>query len=369
MNLDKFKFEQQSGRLEGMASLFLILLLVLLIIIPVVYFFARHKARLEEATTAREDTRYRLLLTEWNLQEKELALLQALSGSDNQNDIVPILDSRASFEEAVQAFRENNPGHALLRQTPQLRQRFEFGFNNIRNPFVDTRMLAPGQKLRCRVRAGKREVEFVSTILAVTEEQLIVRPPLAKGRPVSLGHLPHLVFRVSRENDAEYQFSCMVRGEMQNETRAVVLDHTSKIHRLLFRNAERVPVSVETKFFVIRQDLIANTAAQAKAQEAQNAINGVIKDLSIGGAMAVVGAEGEKLSDGQVVVFKLPQTQIKEDLVMMVVGQTSLDNGQWQIHMKFQGLKELSRLKINRYLTTAKEASLSPGAESQPATQ
>ncbi|MDH4248942.1 MAG: PilZ domain-containing protein [Deltaproteobacteria bacterium] len=370
MNLDKFRFEQQAGRLESMVPLFLILLLLLLTIIPIVYFFMRYNARLEEATVQREDTRYRLLLTEWNLQEKELAVLQILSGSDNPADIVPILDSRGAFEEAVESFREKNPGHELLRKTPQLRQRFDFGFNNIRNPFVDTRMLAPGQKIRCLIRTAKREVEFVTTILATTEEQFIIRPPISKGQPVSLGHIPRLTFRVARENDAEYQFICPVRGELPNESRALRLEHTRTISRLLFRNAERVAVSVEAQFYVIRQDLIANTpTSQAKVSDAQNAINGVIKDLSIGGAMVLTREDGEALTEGQLVVFKLPQAQVKEDLTMVVVGQAALENGFWHIHLKFQGLKELNRLKISRFLATAKSPPKPAEAEPQPAAQ
>jgi c-di-GMP-binding flagellar brake protein YcgR len=213
-------------------------------------------------------------------------------------------------------------------------------------------MLSPGVKMRCILKLPKRELQFVTTVLALSEDHLYVRPPIAKGKPASLGNLRQLDFRVSRENDAEYEFTCRMLGQTPNEMKAVQLEHSHNINRLLFRNAERVDVEIDTQFYVIRQEFLGDKVGPRKAQDSQYMFRGTIKDLSIGGALVLAETPLRQLNDGDMIVFKLPEAQIKEDLAGLVVGGFPRGEQHAQVHLQFLGLKELNRLKLSKYLET-----------------
>ncbi|MDH5752163.1 MAG: flagellar brake protein [Deltaproteobacteria bacterium] len=367
LEMQKFRFEQQPGQIAGQSMAFIGLGVIIVIVSVVAFIFLRRKRTMEELTAHREDTRLKLLLTDLNLTDREIDVLSTVMNTDDPTRVIPLLESRGAFEEAVEEFRKENPGHQVLRFTPRLRQRLDYGFSNIRNPFIDTRMLSPGQKIRCSIRTPKKEVTFVTTIMGITEENFVIRPPVSKGRPISLGHMKNLGFRVSREQDAEYEFTSKVLGELPNETHALILSHSRSVSRMLFRNAERIPVDIEAKFFVIRQEVASEHApAHFKSTDAQGTFNGTLKDLSIGGALVFAGEDAQNIVEGDMVVFQLSQALIREDMVAMVVGQFERDEGNRQIHLQFQALKELNRLKLTRYLTTIKDSAAGPDTPQAP---
>ena len=320
------------------------------------FFYIRRRRWAEQMAEQREEARLRLMVSELNLTRTEIELLRTLLGGGDTADVLELMESRDRFEEAVLQFRQANPNHPTLRRVSQLRQRLEYGFSNVRNPFVDTRMLAPGARLRCRIRTPKREVNFLTTLLAVNEHQFIIRPPTAKGKPVNLGGLRELNFRVSRENDAEYEFTCAVEGQLPTGARPVMCGHTRSISRLLFRNADRVQVDIATEFYVIRQEFTnERTAGHLRALDSQFRFDGAIKDISIGGALAATQDSQERLHEGDMVVFHLPAAQIKDDLVAQVVGMFGRDDGSTAVHLQFLGMRELNRLKLGKYLVSLKK--------------
>lgn len=338
-----------------------------------VFFYLRRRRWAEEVAQSREEARLRLMVSELGLTRTEIQLLQRLLDGGDTAEILELMESRDAFEDAVRGFREANPDDPALRRMAQLRQRLEYGFNNVRNPFVDTRMLAPGTRLRCRIRLPQREVNFLTAILGVNEHHFIIRPPTAKGKPVNLGGLRELHFRVSRDNDAEYEFSCPIEGQLPTGNRAVMCAHTRSISRLLFRNADRIEVDIPTELYVIRQEFTnERTAGHLKALDSQYRMNGAIRDISIGGALMIAEGHHDRLHDGDMIVFRLPAAQIKDDLVGQVVGLLPLDDGTTQIHLQFLGLRELNRLKLGKFLVSLKRegAKYSHGTKQtqQPAT-
>jgi PilZ domain len=356
IDLSALKFRGDEGMaLNGiLGAAFLLVVIVAAGIFA--FFYMRRRRWAEEVAEQREEARLKLMVSELNLGRTEVQLLQTLTGGGDTADLLELLETRDKFEAAVQSFRDAHPADPALRRMAQLRQRLEYGFDNVRNPFVDTRMLAPGTRLRCRIKTAKREVSFLTTLMGVNERQFIIRPPTAKGKPVSIGGLRELQFRVSREHDAEYEFDCPVEGQLPTGTRAIICGHTRTISRLLFRNADRIDVEIPTEFYVIRQEFTnERTASHLRALDSQYRIDGVIRDISIGGALVVSQGKEERVHEGDMIVFKLPAAQIKDDVVGQCMGLFPRDDDTTQIHLQFMGLRELNRLKLGKFLVSLKK--------------
>lgn len=320
------------------------------------YVYVRN--RLQARQRARERAQHRLkgVVDELGLGSDDVALIAALVGADEVTAQVACLESRAAFEGAVRAFREQRPDDPALRRVNVLRQRLGFGFSNVRNPMNDTRMLPVGIKLQCRIGLPKRTVTFLTVLLGTNERQMTIRPPKAKGKPVDLGRFPTLTFRVSRENDAEYEFTCRVLGQSKSGVGAVGLAHTNEIERLLFRNAVRVPVDFASQFYVVRQDAIVDKSRAAlRPQDSQYVLTAQVRDVSIGGALVVVADPSQSPEGGDMVIFRMPEAQVHADMVAQVLRRVERPDGQAQLHLQFVGLKELDRLKLNRFIMEQQE--------------
>ena len=334
---------------------------IVLVVAGVVTLIVQRR-RMLRSRHQRQEERVKEVLTELNLGEEELRMIEQVTGSVNPTDHLALMESRPTFERRVKSFRERNPRHPALRKLGLLRQRLGFGFGNIRIPFSDTRMLPPGQKVQCKIPHPKRELSFVTSIVGTSENQFWIRPPTAKGKPVSLEKLPQLGFRVSRENDAEYEFTCRVLGQGPTAMRAVALEHTEEIRRLFFRNAPRIEVDLATEFYVVRQEAAEKSHALLRARDSQYVIKGRLRDLSVGGALAFVPVDEMSPHEGDTLIFHLAPAQIRDDLVAEVVRTVQAEGNLLKVNLQFVGLKELDRLKLNKYLTNLTgEAAARPG--------
>lgn len=324
------------------------------------FFYLRSRRQERELAAQREDTRLRLMVSELNLGHSEVELIQTLAGTNDISELLTLMESRESFEQVVQRFREANPRHPALKRVAPLRRHLEYGFTNVRNPFVDTRMLPAGTRLRCTIRLPKREVSFLTAIVATNESHFIIRPPTAKGKPARLDKLRELNFNVAREHDAEYEFTCPLEGQLTSGIMAVMCTHTRNISRLLFRNADRIEVDIPTEFFVIHQEFATDRPVGAlRAIDSQARFDGTLQDISIGGALAFARDAQEVVHEGDMVVFRLAAAVIQDDLVAQCVGVFPRDDGRLQIHLQFLGMKELNRLKLGKYLVGLKKSGAS----------
>jgi c-di-GMP-binding flagellar brake protein YcgR len=338
-----------------------VVLVVGLMVGSVVALFIQRR-RASQGRYERQTEHLKEMFTELNMGAEERRMIEEVTGSANPSDHIAMMESRPVFERRVKAFREKNPEHLALRRLGGLRQRLGFGFGNNRIPFGDTRMLPAGQRLQCKIAHPKRELSFVTTLVASSENQFWIRPPSVKGKPVSLEKFPELGFRVSRENDAEYEFTCKVLGQSPTAMRPVALEHTDQIRRLFFRNAPRIPVDLAAEFYVVRQEAAEKSHALLRARDSQYMIKGKLKDLSVGGALAAVAVDDTSPHDGDTLIFRLPAAQIRDDLVAEVLRTVPQSGNQLLVHLQFAGLKELDRLKLNKYLTNLVERA--PGAPS-----
>ena len=371
INLQNFQFRPSEGSVAAQFVLLGILGVVVAIILVALTFYLRQRKRLQELALLREEARFKLLMSEANLAARDRELLETFTESEDPGDNIPLLESRTEFEECLERFRAEYPEHEALKKAPALRQKLGYGFANPRYAFDNTRMLTSGIKMRCRVTLPKREVSFVTTVIGVTERQFFIRPPTSKGKPVKLPPMRHVVLRVSRSEDAEYEFQVSMLGQMSNALMAISCAHTTDIHKMFFRNAPRVAVHQETQFYIVRQEVAAErTHTKFKAEESQFALHGAIQDISLGGALVRVQLTANKPETGDMMVFRLPEAQIKEDLVTQVMGLSEQGKFECNVHLQFVGLNELNRLKLNKYIQIAQErAEAAPpvAGDAQPA--
>jgi c-di-GMP-binding flagellar brake protein YcgR len=349
----------EKGGSAASNSVIIVIMVVILAGAAVAAIVLYVRGRIQASQRARERAQIRLkgVVEELGMSPDDMALISALTSETNVMAQVAALESRAAFEGAVRAFRDARPEDPALRRVNALRQRLGFGFTNVRNPMNDTRMLPVGIKLQCRIGLPNRTISFLTVLLGTNERQMSVRPPKSKGKAVDLTRFPTLTFRVSRENDAEYEFACRVLGQSKSGVQAVGIAHTNEIRRLLFRNAVRVPVEFSAQFYVVRQDAIEDKARAAlRPQDSQYVLTVQMRDVSIGGGLALVADPDQAPDTGDMVIFRLPEAQVQSDLVAQVVRKSSRSDGQAQLHLQFAGLKELDRLKLNRFILDQQES-------------
>ena len=352
-NLD---LERLQFRPESVSEFNVIVPFILLGIIVIgaglgTFFYFRHKFRLEEMNRLREETRIRLMISEFSLGTDDQQFLCDLTGSNSPGRHIPLLESKTDFERSVLAFRTENPKHPGLNLVSNLRQKLGYGFGNMRNKFEDTRMLPVGSRLQCQIARKTKDIMFLTNIVGTSEQHMFIRPPLSQGRPVSISRFPILTLKISREGDAEYEITAKVAGETPNEMKTVILEHSTDIQKLAFRNAPRVRVALDEKFYVVRQQFASEKGhSKFKVHDSQYSFNGNVKDLSIGGALVVLPFSKLNPVVGDWVVFRIPEAQIHDDMVGEVVRLTPLEDAMIQLHLRFSGVKEINRLKMNKYL-------------------
>ncbi|MCZ6556150.1 MAG: PilZ domain-containing protein [SAR324 cluster bacterium] len=353
LDLSQLQFRAQGASDLNLIVLFAVLIVLLIGIGVLIFFYMRKKYRMEEMNRLREETRIKLLTSEFHLNEKDMTYFKLVTGSSSPGRYIPLLEIKTEFEEAAEAFRTENPSHPILLQAPGLRQKLGYGFGNLRNKFNDTRMLPVGSRLQCQIAQASKDIVFLTNILGSTEHNIFIRPPHSGGKPVSIAKFPTLTLKISREGDAEYEITAKVIGETPNEMKAVILEHTQDIQRLMFRNAPRIDTAVDGKFYLVKQDQAEERSHNKfKIADSSYSFVGKIKDLSIGGALVVIELTELSPQVGDWVVFKIPEAQINEDLVGEVMRLTTLEGNNLQVHLRFTGIKELDRLKMNKFLQT-----------------
>ncbi|MBT3226959.1 MAG: PilZ domain-containing protein [Deltaproteobacteria bacterium] len=306
------------------------------IVIGVVYNWLNNKKLLQV------DQRY--------MQKKEAARHKGVDFSDDTSrriemlskmvkmDPEKVLYNNKMFEGAVEKLRRKSPDDPMLLKIPELREDLGFTFFNRRAPFINTRMLQSGQKLRVAVNFKGKSHSYVSTIINTNEEEFWVKPPLVKGKAINLSKFKTFDFSVFRKNDGEYQFTCQLKNQISTPANALVMIHVNKIKKLLTRENDRYKLHFKRQFFL--SDSNANRSCQ-----------GVVMDISIGGLRFLVKEIPEGVEIGINVFFKLEEANIKQEIKAEVVKITS-EKGKNYIHLRYQDMSELNRLYLQKFVAS-----------------
>tara|TARA_A100001011_G_C13954741_1_gene692737 strand:- start:28 stop:693 length:666 start_codon:yes stop_codon:yes gene_type:complete len=211
-------------------------------------------------------------------------------------------------------------------------------------------MLEPGTHLECQIHLKDKNVVFISNVLDSNEKELLLKPPKVKSRPANMKQFTELHCKIRRENDADYEFKLKIIGQLVRDLNAVILEHTSNIHRLNIRNSERLQLDLEMEFEMTtgRQFEIDRQIDLGKSSYTK--LSGIIKDMSAGGIMIKLKElPSDAINREDVFVFHLPHASLRKKLAVSVLDVISHE-GLSDIHCAFRDVDMLTRMKINQYL-------------------
>jgi len=376
LSLEAFKFSQpkkahapittQSYVIMGLVALTIVGTIVAMIIIKKRRIREHiHRANVEKATLQLDVAMKHLEIPPIGRQ-----LLEDIANSKKPEVVIPLVQNSEDFEAKVDAFKQKKPDPKSVKRIYKLRQMLGYDFNNRRIPFTLTQMLNSELKLECQIPHPKRQILFISPILNVTETQLWIKPPTIKGKAANLKKFPHLICKIRRGEEADYEFQAPIQNQIAGKLDAVVLGHSQEIKKLFIRESERIQTSIATTFFVVSDEQLSTGQQQGVSKEemSETVIEGHIEDMSAGGFQIGAKVVPEDVNDGDIFVFHLPGANMREDLMAKVLKiiQRPTD---FTVHLQFIRMRELSRMKINKYLFNMKkrQGAASPSSSSSSA--
>ena len=322
------------------------------------YFVGRRKKheealRIQKVADEKAQLRLDVLLSKLSVIPPERQLLQKLAHATHPDEILPLVESVEDFEKKVETFKkEAKPEAKVLRNIYHLRHKLGFDVFNKRVNFITTQMLTGGVKLECKIPHPQKSILFVSPILNVTENNILLKPPTIRKQPVNLKKYRHLICRIRREDEADYEFQLPIKNQLFGNPNAIVLGHTKNIKKLFIREFERVPVDIFTTFYVMTEEQLSAMgagAAASKSDLALHSINGQIVDMSAGGFKAVCEKIPPNLEVGDIFIFHLQGANLREDLKAQVL-HFSKNGAAYDVNFQFFRTRELERLKIKKFL-------------------
>lgn len=349
LDLGKFGFRNEGEALSNQIVLAIGVFLLIFILAFAAFLYFRSNKHRENFNRRREEAKLKLMLSEYGLNKSDLDAVIEIAGSDSTGRFLPMLESKSAFELAVRKYKAEEPDSPVLKKVGQVRQKLRYGFSNLTYPFGDTRMLGLKTKVECRIPQASRDVVFATQILKTNETYFVIHPP-PPGEEALINKGQSLNFRIEREEDTQYEFNATVFQPRLGDNQ-IILEHSRDVQKLIIRSSERSAVDLDTKFYVVKESEAINRGhAKFTAKESQYAFNGHLRDLSAGGGLLVIDKKKQNPQKGDYIIFNLPMAQVNEDLVAEVMRITELSEEKEQIHLRFTGLKEINRLKINKFL-------------------
>ncbi len=333
--------------------------------------FKKYQEEMQRKKVAEEKAHLRLdvILSKLNIILPERKLLEALAnGASHPDDILPLVESVEDFEGKVTEFKKTKPDAKVLKSIYNLRHKLGFDVNNKRANFISTQMLAGGIKLECQIPHPTKQVLFVSTILTVSENGILLKPPTVKKKPVNLKRYPHLVCRIRRGEEADYEFQLPILNQIFGKPNAIVLGHTNNIKKMFIRESERVKVDIFTTFYAMTEEKLNSLGTGVsitKSDIALESVNGQIVDMSVGGLKAEVEKLPKNFEEGDLLIFHIQGANLREDMKARVL-KINPRGSEYDIHMQFFRTRELERLKIKKFIFRTQKQTQQTNTQSAP---
>lgn len=262
----------------------------------------------------------------------------------NKANTVPerLITNNDEFEKAVNKICALEPVDPLVQKLPGLREDLGFIFFNRRAPFITSKMLIPGNKIRVGMVIKTKKHSYVSTVLNTSEKEFWVKPPTSKGKVVNLRKFKTLEFRVFRRSDGEFRFFCKLKKQISKPVHAIVLEHSDDIKRLPKRKDDRYRLQFERRVYFV------NNVDQEES--ANISCVGTVVDISNGGMKFNVKELPIEATVGTNIVFDLKEAKIKHSIHGSIV-RTSKHDKEISAHIQFTDLSELDRLYLQKFIS------------------
>lgn len=287
--------------------------------------------------------------------------LHILVDTEDPEKLLPVIKSNELFEKLFTQFKKGNPDPKEVQMINDLRRSLNFVFSNSKLPFLCSQMLPADMNLECEISFKGKNIFFLSPILETTENRILLKPPMVKGRPANLRQFPSVTCRLRRAKDADYQFTLKI-VEQSIEENAVILSHTTDIRKMSIRDSERIPMDVSVDFRVVHQEQYElGEDFEIKVNGDAPVAEGHIVDMSAGGVkihfteMPKGGIDSEHK-----VLFHLKYASLRRDLVGEVLNVLKLKQ-YYAAHLRFQDNDMLTRMRLSQYLHRVKKSQSADG--------
>ena len=356
----KFSYFQQVSLTEQLAFYSALFLVLGLIALGIRRHLLKEKAKetefLKQDYKAKEKKTLQTIITNLQLSAHEHKLLEQIAGASDFRKLYALIESAARFEKKVEAFKQKQPHAKLWSHIFALRHKLGFHANNPRTPFLCTQMLRKGMRLECSAHIGSKQILFISPIVNITEKHLYIKPPTNQGQPVSLKRLSYLMGKLRRGEEI-YEFKLYITKQIFGRVNHVVLEHTHEVKQIVEREFERVPLQIFTTLYQLSEaqlSLPTKALNRLKEEQALPFWDGTLIDLSLGGANLVTSDDLETLGERDIVILTIPGVQVRDHFqarVLAIVPQ----QGKFHLHLQFLPLKDIERLKLNKFLIRMKK--------------
>ena len=293
-------------------------------------------------------------------QTKMLALQMSEDGSEALQDLAKrsgkstddLLTDNRNFEKAVNQVIAKNPADPILAMVQSIREQADFVYSNHKVAFVCTQMLEVGQELRVFVTHKGKDHSFLARVLRVTQSELWLKPPKAKGKVINLTVFKRFEIRLYRPQDGEYHFFVDLVRQIKRPVNALVLSHALQVTRLNHRQHERIAVELEKKIAY----LIPKVDAQFTFGETEAIQNTVtIMDISAGGLRFVTEGLPDGVEVETPVVTLLPEVGIRKKIRSKIVRIDHKDGDKlYFVHLMFGSLTERDRHLLEKFIHETK---------------
>ena len=284
--------------------------------------------------------------TQLDIPEGASKQIIILANTANTTPEALITDNRF-FEKAVDKVLRIAPNDSILNKVPGLREDLGYVFFNRRAPFISSKMLQPGQKMRVGINYKGKSHYFVSTLLNSTEKEFWVKPPTVKGKTINMSKFKSLEFRVFRKSDGEFRFVCKLRSQIDTPAHAIVLGHTNAIKRLPKREDARYELKFKRTIYFITT---VNGLKRASVESAVSAV-GIVEDISIGGMKFRVKKQPANASIGTTIMFRLGEANIRQEIHGNIIRINQVSADQINFHVQFYDMSELNRLYLQKFIS------------------
>jgi len=262
-----------------------------------------------------------------------------------------LADNR-SFERSVNQLRAGNPNDPLLGLVQSIREQADFLVSNPKVAFVSSQMLEVSMEVRVFVSFQGKEHSFLSRVLRVTDSELWVQPPKAKGKVINLNRFKEVEIRLYRPQDGEYSFVCSMQRQIRIPVNAIILAHTLSVQRMTQRKQERIAVEIDRKVGY----LIPKMDSQFSFGETELISNTVrIVDISSGGLRVATEDMIEGVDIDVEVVTTLPEVGIRRKIMCKIVRMDRPEGSKIiYLHLMFTSLNERNRHLLEKFVHLVK---------------
>jgi len=279
-----------------------------------------------------------------------------------------LLADNVLFEKAVAGLRATNPQSEVLSKLHLMRQELEFTFTNPKAKFISTEMLTPDQQLRAYIDTKGEPHCFITKVVKADENELWVRPPVAKNKVVDLSKFKQLRFRLYRNGDGEYQFTRPLKQQISSPTPALVFDHATQFEPLNHLPLQKVKTKFQIKFvFLVPQDSDDPFLTKYETKECQ----GTIAELSSNQLRIVSNSLPDEVIIGTYCLFKFKEAEIPEKIKGRV-SRVDQDDKFFHVNINILEMSEKGRRQLEDFMHThqraAKEAKAPKAAKAPSAT-